>query len=178
MEINPKFLKDQIRSELSGLTDNRLITQLSESLVEPTRIYRGWDYGEPDQQYPCWTIFAHARSDTGIAYCEYGFGPQFPWGLVSATDNEISMGMDSEWFKSFLTAYLDSFAPTYLDVWRVFKTEKGEYPVPVTSEAGWDDTWVQVMKMRELQPEFDFDCKCDAEIELSMLKRTRNKINL
>jgi len=176
MATDPKYLKNQIRSELSELTDKRLISQINACLIDPIQVFRDWDYGEQAQQYPCWTVFEHIVSGAGVIYCEYGFGPEFPWGLSSITDNGTSMGMDSQWFKSFLAAYLDGFAPTYLDIWRVFRTTNGENPVAITSEAGWDDTWVQVMRMRELEPNFKYDCNCDAAVELNVSQRNRNEI--
>jgi len=48
----------------------------------------------------CWTVLEHQPSGTGIAYCEEGFGPDFPWGLVFLSGPHMSMGMDSAWFAS------------------------------------------------------------------------------
>jgi hypothetical protein len=64
------------------------------------------------------------KSNTGIVYCESGFGPRAPWGLVWLGDVEnehMPMGMDSQWFSTLLDAYFESFAATELPVWRVFK---------------------------------------------------------
>src|SRR3546814_4621244 len=47
-----------------------------------------------------------------IVYCESGFGPERPWGLVHLGGQHMSMGDDSGWFPIFLDAYFGSFAPT------------------------------------------------------------------
>lgn len=168
MTITPKYLKEIIKSEVSVLTDQRLITQINASLINPVGVMLNWDYGEIGQQFLCWSVFEHKRSKTGIAFCKDGFGPENPWGLIGSSDDAQSMGQDCGWFNSFLAAYLDGFAPTYLDIWRVFKTVNGGDKTPVSAEASWQDTWVQVTKMRELEPEHKFDCKCDAEVELGL----------
>ncbi len=47
-------------------------------------------------------------SNTGIAYCEFGFGPRNPWGLVFLSRGSI--GMDSAWYESFWASYFESMA--------------------------------------------------------------------
>jgi hypothetical protein len=67
-------------------------------------------------EYPCW--FQDAQSGGEIAYCEYGFGPRCPWGLVSSADEERhrSMGMGSGWYTTFLDAFFESFACVELPI--------------------------------------------------------------
>jgi len=71
-----------IESELSVLRDQRVISHVRSLLVEPRMVMRGWDYGALGESYPCWSVLEDAESNTGIAYCESGFGPRAPWGLV------------------------------------------------------------------------------------------------
>src|SRR6267154_2221046 len=52
-------------------------------LIEPYVLLRYWDYGEPGQQYPCWMVLRDDHSGGEVAYCEYGFGPRCPWGLIT-----------------------------------------------------------------------------------------------
>ncbi len=91
------------------LDDARVTAHVRRLLVPPSPVMRGWDYGTEDEAYPCWSVLEHNASNTGIAYCESGFGPSFPWGLVFFTGTEnMSIGMDSGWFQCFLEAYLDA----------------------------------------------------------------------
>ncbi|CAG0933531.1 hypothetical protein TFLX_03094 [Thermoflexales bacterium] len=64
--------------------------------------------GKKGQTYPCWIVLEHKESNTGIAYCDYGFGPKDPWGLVFLSGD--SMGMDSGWFSSLEDAFRESMA--------------------------------------------------------------------
>ena len=55
-----------------------------------------WEYGKPGEQYPCWTVLKHDGSETGICYCDFGFGWRSHWGLVWLGDEQKgSMGMDT-----------------------------------------------------------------------------------
>jgi hypothetical protein len=123
MAVDPETVKTLIERELESLSDARVLTHIRELLVEPEVVFRAWDYSKPGEKYPCWTVFKHAASKTGIAYCEYGFGPRCPWGLVRLEDDETrgSIGMDSGWFTSLLDAYFDSHAASELPIWAVFK---------------------------------------------------------
>jgi hypothetical protein len=60
---------------------------------------RPWDYGNDGQTFLCWVAFAHAASNTAIAYCSTGFGPAYPWGVLFLTEPR-NMGADSQWFAS------------------------------------------------------------------------------
>src|SRR5262249_17538203 len=123
MSVTARVLKTLIEGELAGVSDARVIQHILGMLVEPHVVFRNWDYGEPGQQYPCWFVLKDAQSSGEIAYCEYGFGPRCPWGLVSSADEEQyrSMGMDSGWFMTFLDAFFESFACVELPIWKVIK---------------------------------------------------------
>ena len=43
----------------------------------------------------------------GIAYCDQGFGPTHPWGLMFLTGPRSSMGMETSWHRSLEEAYID-----------------------------------------------------------------------
>src|SRR5205085_10543865 len=63
------------------------------------------------------------------------FGPRSPWGLVNLSGSaNMSIGMDSAWYVSFMEAYFESMAATELPIWRVFKQHEEEpYPgIPIT----------------------------------------------
>jgi hypothetical protein len=98
--------------ELSRM-EPALAERVRRLLVVPYCVTREWDYPAERQghrEYPCWTILEHRPSNTGVAYCEFGFGPKAPWGLVWLSGKNMSRGMDSGWFASLADAFLDSFA--------------------------------------------------------------------
>jgi hypothetical protein len=149
-----------VEGELAVLSDQRVVTHIRSLLVTPFSQMRAWDYGTPDEAYPCWMVLAHRPSNTGISYCESGFGPGSPWGLLAleGTDH-MSMGMDSSWFTHFLDGYFSSSASTELPIWRVFQHQGEDFPgTPITGEDTWDSTWAEIMRLRSVRPKFRFDC--------------------
>jgi hypothetical protein len=99
-----------VATEISRISQADLARRIRELLVAIRCEPREWDYGEPDQTYPCWIVAEHPESNTAFAYCEYGFGPRIPWGLLSIEGQHMSLGMDSGWFISLEEAFRDSFA--------------------------------------------------------------------
>jgi hypothetical protein len=161
MAIDAGTLKATIEHELERLSDARVAAQIRSLLVEPKAVLRNWDYGKPGEQYPCWAVLSDGDSKTGIVYCESGFGPRNPWGLVwlgSDEDEHMSMGMDSGWFPAFLDAYFDSFAATQLPIWRVFKTGPSGVRQPITEESSWQATWERIAEYRNADPASRYDC--------------------
>ena len=146
--------------ELSELNDQRVLSHVRSLLVEPTMIMRDWDYGVSAQSFPCWAVLNHPKSNTGIAYCEFGFGPKTPWGLVALSDpSSMSIGQDSGWFESFTEAYFESFAAADLPIWRVFKQEGDTYPgKALTPESDWDSTWEEVYRHRAADTDGRYHC--------------------
>jgi hypothetical protein len=104
MGVTATSLTALIEGEISVLKDPRVINHIRGLLIAPQPQMRPWDYGTPGEAYECWLVLADASSNAGIAYCESGFGPATPWGLVSVQGQYMSMGMDSGWFKYFLDA--------------------------------------------------------------------------
>jgi hypothetical protein len=100
----------RVERELSAIHDRPLLDLVRKLLVVPYAVERDWDYGAPGQKYVCWTVLEHPPSGTGIAYCEQGFGPEFPWGLVFLSEPDTSMGMDCSWFASLEDAVRESQA--------------------------------------------------------------------
>ena len=160
MTITATHLLEIVEAELVVLSDARVVDHVRALLVPPSPITRGWDYGAADEAYPCWSVLEHKTSNTGIAYCENGFGPRNPWGLVFLGGTEhMSMGMDSGWFPRFLDAYFDSSAASDLPVWRVFQQLENEYPgKPLSAEKSWDSTWAEVERLRVLNPNNRYHC--------------------
>jgi hypothetical protein len=160
MTINPQALKALIDAELSLLKDIRVVAHIRALLVEPTPVMRDWDYGREGEQFPCWSVLEHSASNTGIAYCENGFGPRSPWGLVSLESHQLAraIGMDCSWYTTFLQAYFESKAATELAIWRVFRTDATGLRQPITNEGEWEKTWSQVMTLRKSDPANRYNC--------------------
>lgn len=158
MAIDANTIAQLFENELKALSDNRVREFIRDLAINPTAVMRDWDYGTVGQQYPCWTVLEHHPTNTGIGYCEEGFGPRSPWGLVFLTGEHLSIGMDAGWFTTFLQAFFDSQAATVLPIWRVFKKAQSGVREPISIEGTWEDTWKQVMALRESDPESRYDC--------------------
>lgn len=156
MPADPETITAFIERELGFLSDERVRAQVRDLLVTPRLEMRDWDYGDPGQQYPCWIVLDDGlHPGTGIAYCEHGFGPKEPWGLVLSGDADgqsKSMGMDSQWFPTFLDAFFESFAATSLPIWRVFTAAGGAQQQALTEELSWEDAWQQCEAARRADP--------------------------
>jgi hypothetical protein len=154
MPIDGHTIKELIERELSTVSDHRVVSHIRRMLIEPYMILRIWDYGEEGQQLPCWMVLNDVGGSGEIAYCEFGFGPRCPWGLLSSgeTPEDQHMGMDSGWFTSFLDAFFCSLASTELPIWRVFNGEVPWPGTPLTDEGTWEDAWKEVEELKETNP--------------------------
>jgi hypothetical protein len=148
--MNADSICERIKLELSAFPDPLIKPAIEALLIPPRPILRGWDYGPPDQQFVCWQVMEDPDVGTGIAFCEEGFGPSCPWGLVSLdeTGARSNMGMDSEWFQTFLDAYFDSFSATRLPIYQVVQTNPDGTQTFLTQEGEWDEAWAEVEKLR------------------------------
>ncbi|TQV83609.1 hypothetical protein [Denitrobaculum tricleocarpae] len=88
-----------VEEEIALIERPELAEAIRASLVLPRLESREWDYGEEGQTYPCWIVVEHKESNTGIAYCEQGFGPSSPWGLLVLEGPHRNMGTDAAWFR-------------------------------------------------------------------------------
>lgn len=88
-----------VEEQIALIEQPELAEAIRSSLVLPRLENREWDYGEEGQTYPCWIVVEHKESNTGIAYCEQGFGPSSPWGLLFLEGSRRNMGMDAAWFR-------------------------------------------------------------------------------
>jgi hypothetical protein len=161
MPIDAAALKAQIAHELERLSDALVKCHIRSLLVEPKPVLLDWDYGKPGEQFLCWVVLDDSASRTGIAYCESGFGPRDPWGLVwlgSEDGKHGSIGMDSAWFRIFLDAYFESFAATRVPIWRVFRTNTSGVREPITNESTWKAAWERVIEFRATDLSSRYDC--------------------
>lgn len=96
-----------VESDISRIEQADLVS-LAQKLRVPVRLEdRPWDYGEEGETFPCWIVLAHPPSNTAVAYCSQGFGPETPWGLLFIAELH-NMGMDCDWFVSLEDALRQS----------------------------------------------------------------------
>ena len=101
-----KLIEKEIRS-----ISQADILQAIDSHRVPLRIEnREWDYSETFTEYPCFIALEDKSTNTAVAYCEKGFGPTHPWGLIfiEGENMSMSMGMDCGWFMSLEDAIRES----------------------------------------------------------------------
>ncbi len=99
-----------VEVELTRISSPSTVALIRRLLVPPHCEQRPWDYGESGERYPCWIVAEHPSSNTAFAYCEHGFGPKCPWGLLWLSGEHLNMGMDSSWFTSLEDVVKDSYA--------------------------------------------------------------------
>jgi hypothetical protein len=99
-----------VNRELDAISDPAVRDLVYRLRVEPYPVERDWDYGAPDERYVCWTVLEHQPSNTGVAYCDAGFGPVHAWGLVFLSGPHMNIGMDSAWFATLEGAVRESMA--------------------------------------------------------------------
>ncbi len=100
-------LDSSLERELSMITDLSLRQEVRLLLGEPVLTRCEWEYGVPGETFPCWKIAESPTKRVGIFYCEMGFGPKNPWGLVMLGAPIPAMGQDSAWFPTFREAAAD-----------------------------------------------------------------------
>lgn len=155
--IDAEGVRRLLEVELEPLSDPLVRAHVQSLLVEPECVMRRWPWSKEPQSFACWTVLSHVRSRTGIAYCEQGFGPKNPWGLIF-TDPEGDMGGDYGWYPKFSHAYWESHAPTDLPIWQVFKSNTGGDAVAITEEDSSDNTWARVLALRTADPSSTYNC--------------------
>jgi hypothetical protein len=90
------------------MTDSAVATLIQRLRIPPRLEARPWAYGAA-REYPCWIVLEDRPANIGVAYCEHGFGPKTPWGLLWLTGRQQSMGDDSGWFTSLKDAVIDAW---------------------------------------------------------------------
>jgi hypothetical protein len=99
-----------VGKELACMSDSALLSRIQEWLVKPYAVERDWDYGRDGERFTCWTVLEHPLTNTAIAYCQQGFGPTYPWGLVCLSGEHMGIGTDSAWFSTLEAAMRGSMA--------------------------------------------------------------------
>jgi len=152
-----------VDEDLANLRDPRVLASIKALRVTPpTPIRLGWDYGAPGETFDGWLVLSDPGQRTGIAYCDQGFGPKSPWGLIGIGEASPSMGMDSGWFRRFMDAYFDSFSATDLPIWKVVRRNSDRTSrTPITEEMSWEEAWKIVHRLRKEDSGHAYDCEHD-----------------
>jgi len=108
--VDQKAVIELVERELRAIRNPAILDLVRRLRVDPYAVEREWDYGPADQRYVCWTVLEHRPSNKGAAYCDAGFGPAFPWGLVFLSGPHMNIGMDSNWFSTLECAVRESMA--------------------------------------------------------------------
>ena len=106
--MNCNEISTLIETEISKICQLELIEAVSRNRIEPRVEDRDWDYGEPDQTFPCWIVLEDKSRNVAVAFCDQGFGPAYPWGLLFVSGPDMSMGTDASWFLSLEDAVRSS----------------------------------------------------------------------
>jgi len=108
--LSPEEVSSIVGKELACINDSALLSRIRQLLIKPYAVEQDWDYGRDGERFTCWTVLEHSPSNTGIAYCQQGFGPSDPWGLVFLSGKHMGIGMDSSWFPTLESAMRESMA--------------------------------------------------------------------
>lgn len=106
----PGRTADEIRVLVEGaigvINDSFIAEGLRAFLIPPRQQMRTWDWEKPYVKYPVWVVGASSHYDYGIAFSDYGFAPELPWGLVFSSGDNFDA--DYCWFPTLEKAYRDS----------------------------------------------------------------------
>jgi len=103
VEQTAATIQHLVDEQLASIADAEMREALLRFLIAPECQHRNWDYGHNGERYPCWLVARLPATDTAIAYCEHGFGPDFPWGIVALSGEW--MGPDGAWHVSLERAF-------------------------------------------------------------------------
>lgn len=142
-----------VRYDIRTLSDARVATHLASLLVaSPRPLHLGWVYGAVGEAFDGFLVLDHSRSGTGIVYCQQGFGPENPWGLVFTDRGPLSTGTSDGWYPRLLDAYFESKASTDVPIWRVREWRPSRDGAWVSGELPWDEAWARVAELKASAP--------------------------
>ena len=76
---------------------------------------RDWGWMLDVPSFPVWLVAESQKYDYGVVYSDYGFGPEFPWGLIFLSHRNF--GADYCWYDKLEVAYKESrLIDEYTDV--------------------------------------------------------------
>lgn len=100
-------ITEMLLAATDDISDPEVVVELNKYLVVPKLVMRDWDYAD-GVQYPCSIVAIDPNTQTAIAYCEFGFGPQSPWGILNEPSENNGMGMDCCWYSRLEDAFRQS----------------------------------------------------------------------
>jgi hypothetical protein len=140
-----------VQQQLDSIQDLLVKEAITALLVEPTCLEREWDYGYEGQTYPCWAIAEHVASNTLFVYCEYGFGPRTPFGMVFLSGPNLGMGMDSSWYTSLEAVFYESFAGVPVPIWSVIRWQSQDDSRLIATNLTSPDAYELAEKLNQQQ---------------------------
>jgi hypothetical protein len=165
MKADTGTLRDLIGRELASLPDERIVRHIHAHLVEPAPELRDWVTVNPASNTPVGSCLDTPPRTLVSHFASRGLGlvaPGATW--IGGEGNPLSIGQDSGWYENFLETYFNSFAVCELPIWRVFKKGESGQRTPISDEGTWDETWVQVLALRERNPDGYYDCASDVSV--------------
>ena len=173
MATTPQRLTSLVETELALVHDARALDPMRRHLIDPKMVIREWTNDDDGRSYPCWTVFKHPPSNTGIAWCEHGFGPVMPWGLVelSGTAADMAIGMDFNWHFTLAEAWYNSMASAEVPIWRVFtgRSPDSDDWHPVTPEDTWQGAGVTLEDLRRQNPAAVYEIDAEDYVRIRRL---------
>ena len=112
MNLNPvpdrtgEEVRVLVEAEVAKFTSPDFAKGLKTFLVKPRSEIRTWDWHKPLKEFQVWIVAESSRFDYGIAFSDYGFGPEYPWGLVFSSHSNCDA--DYCWYSSLEEAYKES----------------------------------------------------------------------
>ena len=104
MDRTPDDITALVESELARFRFNDVKEAFEKTLTAPERQEREWEYGPGGTSFECWVV-ARVSHEWGIAYCQFGYGPSSPWGVVNLHD-QTYFGPDSCWYARLEDAFI------------------------------------------------------------------------
>jgi len=106
--VNLVEMEKLVKNGIERISQQDLIDTIKNHIIPLRLENREWDYVDSFTEYPCYIVLEDKKSNTAVAYCEQGFGPNYPWGLIFIEGEVMSLGMDSGWFASLEEAVRNS----------------------------------------------------------------------
>jgi len=108
MDLNLKQIESLRDAEVARIADSDIRDALRSTLVALRRCDLQWEHGAQVEHYPAVIVAEFPERRMAIAFSERGFGPDYPWGLISL--ERLRTEMDANWFHSLEDAYRASGA--------------------------------------------------------------------
>jgi hypothetical protein len=105
MAIDAANIQRLFDEQVARIVDPTVSALVQRWRVAPRCELRLWSYAAVN--LPCWLVLEDKELNVGVAYCEHGFGPKCPWGLLRLTGHRVHMGDDSQWFPTLEQAVRD-----------------------------------------------------------------------